>query len=129
MQAIRSSETKMELHLYEGLLKYGVRFRKNVVSVFGKPDLAIKKYKIAIFVDGEYFHGKNWSVNKYRIKTNREFWWTKIEGNIKRDKLVTRHLKREGWKVIRFWSSDVKNNVNKCCEKIIRDMNKIKNDK
>lgn len=127
MQAIRSSETTMELYLYDALLKYGVRFGKNVESIFGKPDLAIKKYKIAVFVDGEYFHGKNWSTSKFRIQTNREFWWKKIEGNIMRDKLVTKYLKHEGWKVLRFWSNDVKKNVSKCCERIMKEVNKRKN--
>jgi DNA mismatch endonuclease (patch repair protein) len=86
MKAIRSKNTKMELKLASKLWSRGYRFRRNSKFVFGKPDFSLKKYKLAVFVDSEYFHGKNWETEKYRIKTNREFWWRKIEGNIKRDK-------------------------------------------
>jgi DNA mismatch endonuclease (patch repair protein) len=63
-----------------------------------------------VFVDGEYFHGKNWEIQKFRIKTYREFWWDKIERNIERDKLVNQHLAKSGWKVLRFWTEDVQKN-------------------
>ncbi len=79
-----------------------------------------KLYKIAIFVDSDFFHGKDWNTNKLRINTNRKFWWTKIESNIKRDKLVNLQLKAEGWKILRFWCKDVEKNLRYCINKIER---------
>lgn len=127
MQAIRSSETKMEIALRDAMARNGLRFRKQKIPVFGKPDFCSKKYKIAVFVDGEYFHGKDWEIQKNRIKTNRDFWWKKIEGNIARDELVNKTLKQRGWTVIRFWSNDVKRNPDKCVRRIITTLAKRKN--
>ena len=129
MQAIRSRDTKMEVALARALFSLGYRHRKNDKTVFGKPDLTFKKLKIAVFVDSEYFHGKDWSVNKHRIKTNRKFWWNKIESNIKRDVVVNCQLKKEGWKVLRFWSSDVNKKLRTCIQKIERTIDKRRNAK
>ena len=85
MQAIRSTNTKMEVALAKALWASGHRYRKNDKTVFGKPDLTFKQLKIAVFVDSEYFHGKDWVILKHRINTNRKFWWNKIETNMKRD--------------------------------------------
>lgn len=118
MRAIKSRGTKMEVKLAKALWNEGYRYRKNNKTVFGNPDLTFKKYNLAIFVDGEFFHGKNWEDAKFRIKSNREFWWKKIEGNIKRDLKVTRQLKEDGWTVIRLWSKEIENNLNLCIRKI-----------
>jgi DNA mismatch endonuclease (patch repair protein) len=120
MQAIRSTNTKMEVVLAKALWTKGYRYRKNDKTVFGKPDFTFKKYKIAVFVDSEYFHGKDWDINKKRIKTNRKFWWNKIETNIRRDIEVNKILKEEGWKILRFWSLDIKKNLLYCTRKIER---------
>jgi DNA mismatch endonuclease (patch repair protein) len=127
MKAIRSKNTKMELLLAKSLWAKGVRYRKNDKTVFGKPDLTIKKYKIAIFVDSEYFHGKDWETDKYRIKTNREFWWKKIEENQKRDQTVNSYLVEKEWKVLRFWSQEIRKNLNLCTSNIIAVINERKN--
>lgn len=118
MQAIKSKGTKDEILLAKALWKRGYRYRKNNKMVFGKPDLTFKRYKLAVFVDSEYFHGKNWDTEKYRIQTNREFWWKKIEGNIKRDKVVNQELTKAGWIVLRFWSKDIRMNLERCILKI-----------
>lgn len=118
MQAIKSKGTRDEVLLAKTLWQLGYRYRKNDNSVFGKPDLTFKRYKLAIFVDSEYFHGKNWETEKHRIKTNRDFWWNKIEGNIKRDELVNTELVKKGWKVLRFWSKDVRKNLASCIREI-----------
>ena len=88
----------MEVKLAKTLWRLGYRYRKNDKSVFGKPDLTFKKYRIAVFVDSEYFHGKDWKTQKYRIKTNRDFWWKKIEGNIQPVHMLQRKevIKKEG---------------------------------
>jgi DNA mismatch endonuclease (patch repair protein) len=104
--------------LAKSLWAKGYRYRRNNKNVFGKPDFTFKKYKIAIFCDSEYFHGKDWESQKYRIKTNTEFWHNKIEGNIKRDKIVNETLLKNGWKVIRFWGKDIKKNLEICLVKI-----------
>ena len=116
----------MEVKLAKELWRRGHRYRKNNKDVFGKPDLTFKKLKIAIFVDGEFFHGKDWKKQKYRIKTNREFWWKKIESNIARDKLVNHQLIKEGWKVLRFWSTEVRKELEICVQKIEKEINKEK---
>lgn len=117
----------MEVMLSKALWAKGMRFRKNVKSITGKPDLAIKKYKIAVFVDSEFFHGKDWSKSKYRIKTNRPFWWKKIEGNIQRDVFVNKTLKKDGWSVVRFWSGDVNKRLTFCVNKVTRVLQKKSN--
>ncbi len=106
----------MEVKLAKALWANGYRFRRNSKYVFGKPDFSLKNYKLAVFVDSEYFHGKDWETEKQRIKTEREFWWEKIEGNIARDKRVNSHLKESGWNVLRFWSGDFKKNVDFSCD-------------
>lgn len=110
MKAIKSYGTKDEVLLAKALWQMGYRYRKNNKTVFGRPDLTFKKYKIAIFVDSEYFHGKDWDTEKFRIKSNRNFWWDKIEGNIKRDVIVNNTLINAGWTVLRFWSKDLRKN-------------------
>ncbi len=127
MKAIKSKNTKMEVKLAKILWQKGYRFRRGSKYVFGKPDFSLKKYKLAIFIDGEYFHGKDWKKEKYRIKTNREFWWDKIEVNIERDKTVNFHLTESGWKVLRFWTEEVKKNADFCLLTIEQEIEKLKN--
>jgi DNA mismatch endonuclease (patch repair protein) len=118
MKAIKSKGTKIEELLGKALWSKGLRYRKNNKGVFGKPDFTFKKYKIAIFCDSEYFHGKDWETQKLRIKTNTEFWHKKIEGNIERDKLVNDTLLKIGWQVFRFWGEEIKKNLDLCVSKI-----------
>jgi DNA mismatch endonuclease (patch repair protein) len=127
MQAIKSIETKEEVLLAKALWNLGYRYRKNNKKIFGKPDISFSKYKIAIFVDGEFFHGKDWENQKNRIKTNRDYWIPKIERNIQRDKEVTEYLLSINWKVIRFWSKEVKKNLSSCLEIIQQEISTIKN--
>ncbi|MBP6757536.1 MAG: very short patch repair endonuclease [Bacteroidia bacterium] len=114
MRAIKSTGNKDEIRLAKALWHLGYRYRKNNKTVFGKPDLTFKKYKIAVFVDSEFFHGKDWERQKDRIKSNREFWHKKIERNIQRDIEVNNYLTAQGWKIIRFWSKEVKKDLNSC---------------
>jgi DNA mismatch endonuclease (patch repair protein) len=118
MRAIRSTNTKDEVRLAKALWHLGYRYRKNNRKVFGTPDLTFKKLKIALFVDSEFFHGKDWETQKNRFKTNQEFWQKKIERNMQRDIEVNDYLMEKGWTVIRFWSSEIKNNLEDCIAKI-----------
>ncbi|HET6228194.1 MAG TPA: very short patch repair endonuclease [Bacteroidia bacterium] len=129
MQAIRNKDTKAEKKLAKALWINGHRYRKNNKMVFGKPDLTFKQIKLAVFVDSEFFHGRDWETNKHRIQTNQEFWWGKIEGNIKRDKLVFEKLTADGWKVLRFWDTEVHKNLAYCIceiEKTIKERKNVK---
>lgn len=118
MQAIKSTATKGELRLAKALWHLGYRYRKNNKKIFGKPDLTFAKYKIAIFVDSEFFHGKDWEIQQLRIKSNREYWIPKIERNMKRDEEVNAFLISENWTVLRFWSQEIQKNLEVCLAKI-----------
>lgn len=108
MRAIKGKDTKEEILLAKALWRRGHRYRKHDRTIFGTPDLSFKKYKIAIFVDGEFFHGKDWEIVKQRLDTNKEYWIAKIEKNKNRDIIVNEYLASKGWTVLRFWSKDVK---------------------
>ena len=128
MQAVKASGSKIETALAKALFAKGYRYRKNDKTVFGKPDLTFKKYKIAIFVDSEFWHGKDWSIRKNDHKSNQEFWHKKIERNIERDKEVNTELTKQGWKVIRFWGNDIKKNLLFCILEIEEAINNSKMD-
>lgn len=118
MQAIKASGSKIELLFGKGLWSRGFRYRKNDRSVFGKPDFTFKKYKLAIFVDSEFWHGKDWANKKHEHKSNQVFWHTKIGKNIQRDKEVNKALKAQGWRVLRFWGKDIEKRLNFCIFKV-----------
>lgn len=118
MGSIRSTNTKDEVRLAKALWHLGYRYRKNNRTVFGTPDLTFKELKIAVFVDSEFFHGKDWENQKDRVKTNAEFWQKKIERNRQRDIEVNNYLESQDWKVLRFWSEDVEKNLEDCVAKI-----------
>lgn len=104
MSKIRSTGGKAETLLAKTLWHEGIRYYRNYSKVIGKPDITITKYKIAIFVDGEFWHGYDWeNQKKKRLHHNREYWINKIEKNIERDKYVNEQLEEQGWVVIRFW--------------------------
>ena len=123
MQAVRASRSKIETALAKALFAQGLRFRKNDRTVFGKPDLTFKKYKLTVLVDSEFWHGKDWETSKFDHKSNQEFWLTKIERNIGRDNEVNENLIAEGWKVLRFWGKDITKNLDKCINKIQKTIN------
>ena len=127
MRAIKSTGTKDEVRLAKALWYLGYRYRKNNKTVFGKPDLTFKKLKIAIFVDSEFFHGKDWETEKHRIKSNQEFWHKKIERNRERDLEVNQYLRSNNWTVIRFWRKEVKNQLENCMEQIIDELKNKQN--
>lgn len=118
MQAVRSSGSKIERALGSALWSRGYRYRKNDRTVFGTPDFAFKRLKIAVFVDSEFWHGKDWEVRKMDHQSNKEFWLGKIEKNIARDLLVNETLQKEGWTVLRFWGAQIERNVKECVEEV-----------
>ena len=118
MQAVKSKGSKIERMLAKELWKRGYRYRKNCTEIFGKPDIVFKSLKIAIFCDSNFWHGKDWQIKKHEIKSNRDFWYKKIEKNIERDKIVTDELTKQGWLVLRFWGTDIKKETVQCVNKI-----------
>jgi len=126
MGAIKSKDTTEELLLRKALWHRGHRYRKNNKKVFGRPDITFSKYKIAVFVDGEFFHGWNWETRKHRIKSNHDYWLPKIEKNITRDKQVNESLQSDGWKVLRFWGNFIRKNLETCVQSIENEIEKAK---
>jgi len=120
MSRIRSNNTKPELALRHGLWGQGFRFSRKTSKLPGKPDIILNKYKVAIFIDGEFWHGYRWRDKKRKLQANRKYWIPKIEGNIKRDKQNNRVLRRVGWKVIRFWEHQIIRDLPLCITKIKR---------
>jgi len=101
------------------LWRSGIRYRYNYKKLPGSPDLAITKYCVAVFIDGEFWHGKDWEKRKPRLKNNREYWIEKIEENMARDQRNDQELRSLGWQVIRFWEKDVKRNAESCASVVI----------
>ena len=120
MQAIRSKDTTIELLLRKALWERGVRYRKNYKKLIGKPDIAITKYRSAVFCDSDYWHGYDWGNRNQRIKSNRDYWVPKIERNMKRDQEVTERLQHEGWIVLRFWEWQIRKKLSECVENILQ---------
>ena len=118
MSHIRSNNTSIELLLRKALWHEGIRYRKNLKTLPGSPDIAITKYKIAVFCDGEFWHGKNWDTKKNAIKTNSDFWIAKIERNIKRDNKNERELEKMGWVVLRYWGNEINKELADCVNEI-----------
>lgn len=119
MQAVKSKDTAIELLLRKELWSRGIRYRKNVKSIIGKPDIAFIKKKVAVFCDSEFWHGFDWEHKKSDIKSNRDFWIPKIEKNIARDKAVNDALAADGWIVLRFWGQQIKKDVKACADLIV----------
>ena len=118
MQHIRAKDTAIEVKLRKALWKKGIRYRKNCKELPGKPDIVLTKYKIAIFCDGEFFHGKDWEVLRPKLErsNNSAFWISKISRNRELDDEVNKQLLYLGYTVIRFWGSDIKKHTEECVQ-------------
>lgn len=120
MKNIKNKNTGIEVTLRKALWSKGYRYRKNDKKLPGKPDIVLSKYKIAIFCDSEFFHGKDWEVLKPQLERgkNAEFWIKKISGNQQRDDEVNKQLQYLGWTVIRFWGKDIMKRTDECIQVI-----------
>lgn len=112
MQSNRSGNTKPELVLRRELHRRGIRYRLHARDVFGKPDLVVRKLRVAVFVDGDFWHGNRWRLRglarlEEDFHKNREWWVAKIRRNVDRDREVDGRLADDGWTVLRVWESDV----------------------
>ena len=120
MRQVKNKDSAIEIALRKELWKRGIRYRKNVSKVFGKPDLAFIGKKVAVFCDSEFWHGYDWENKQKEIKSRREFWIPKIERNMARDREVNKRLESEGWVVLRFWGKEIKKDVSTCADIVER---------
>lgn len=120
MKSIHSRDTSIELRLRKALWKKGYRYRKNHKKLPGTPDIVLTRYKIAIFCDSEFFHGKDWEFLKLRLErgNNPEYWINKIQRNIQRDLEKDHALQYLGWTVIHFWGKDILSHTDDCIQVI-----------
>ena len=123
MSSIHSKDTKPELLLRKELYHRGYRYRINYSKLPGKPDIVFTRKRIVIFCDGDFWHGRNWEQKKATIKTKRGYWISKIESNMERDKRVSQKLKQIGWTVMRFWESDILENLDSVVATVESKMN------
>lgn len=117
MSHIHSKDTKLEILLRKALWHRGLRYRKNYKKLPGPPDIALTRYRIAIFVDGDFWHTKGHQEHPgEQITSNQEYWQKKLKRNVERDKEVNDELSDMGWLVLRFWDSDIKKDLQKCVD-------------
>ena len=128
MQHVRNKDSAIELKLRKALWHAGLRYRKNVRSVMGCPDVVFKGLKIAVFCDSEFWHGYDWEHRKHDFKSHQEFWIPKIERNIARDREVNEKLRSDGWKVLRFYGRDIKKNIDECVAAVVEAVNRKKSE-
>jgi DNA mismatch endonuclease (patch repair protein) len=118
----RATDTKPELQLRSLLWSQGFRYRLHARAVPGRPDLIFIRKKVAVFCDGDFWHGRDWNSRSQRLRqgSNAKYWIAKIEGNMRRDRAVNLALAKLGWSVIRLWEGDIRANPNRCADRIGR---------
>lgn len=117
MQNVRSVGTNPELLIASKLRKHKLYFRQHVKNLIGKPDFVFRKKHVAVFVDSDFWHGH---PTRFKMpKSNKQYWFKKILMNVKRDKLVNRELRKNGWTVVRVWEHQIKEDIDHCVEKIL----------
>lgn len=116
MSNIKGKDTSIEVRLRKALWHKGYRYRKNYNRLPGKPDIVLTKYKVVIFCDSEFFHGKDWDILRKKLEqsNNGEFWIKKIARNKERDDEIDKQLSYLGWTVLRFWGRDILKNTDEC---------------
>lgn len=124
MQAIRSKDTKIERIVSLYFSRERFRFRRNVVDLPGKPDFALKKYRMVVFIDSCFWHG---CKHHCRMPaSNKAYWTSKINRNKKRDKEINKFYASEGWTLFRFWEHDIKDDFIQNVKNIKRLLIKLK---
>lgn len=120
MSRVRSKDTKPEVLIFSMLKDAGYKFRRHY-KIHGKPDIAFPRQKLAIFIDGEFWHGKNFDRWKSSLSP---FWLKKISGNIERDKMNSKLLKKEGWRSLRLWNKAIMKKPDIVFSKIVKFIEK-----
>ena len=119
MAHVKTKKNSAEVMLAKSLWHRGYRYRLNYKALPGFPDVALTKYRIAIFIDGEFWHGKDFEQRKTKLKNNKDYWIEKIQENIDRDLRNDKLLRQMDWYPIHFWSNDVIKYCNQCIDEII----------
>ena len=119
MSKVRLKNGKAETILAKRLWHEGYRYRRNYKKLPGSPDIALTTYRVAVFVDGEFWHGENWEERKAKLKHNREYWIEKIEENMARDKRVDNQLQEMGWTTVHFWEKQVLKRTDECLRVVL----------
>lgn len=127
MGKIRLKNGKAETILAKRIWHEGYRYRRNFKGLPGSPDIAVLRYHVAVFVDGEFWHGENWEERKAKLKHNREYWIEKIEENMARDRRVDEQLKEMGWVTVHFWEKQVLKHTDECLRSVLELLEKDKN--
>ncbi len=120
MSRIRGKDTSIEIALSKALWHRGLRLRRNQSGIYGHPDLSSRRLKVAIFCDGDFWHGWDWEERKDRIQSNRSYWIHKIERNMEKDEEVNHHLTDQGWLVIRVWEHEIRKDISGTADMIFR---------
>lgn len=120
MSQIRSKGGKAETLLGKTMWRLGLRYRKHY-SIRGKPDYAFVRAKIAVFCDGDFWHGRDFceKLAKGRFKKNKDYWIKKITRNMERDTEINLELQKQGWLVLRFWESEIFKNPDECANQVL----------
>ncbi|NLJ31759.1 MAG: very short patch repair endonuclease [Clostridiales bacterium] len=118
MSHIKGKDTSIEVTFRKALWHKGYRYRKNYKALPGTPDIAITKYKIAIFCDSEFFHGYNWEIKKQKLGQNRDCWINKIERNMARDRETDFKLIAMDWVPVHFWGQEIQKHIDECVEAV-----------
>ena len=118
MSNVKLKRGEVEVVLAKRIWHEGYRYRLNYKKLPGSPDIAIQKYQIAVFIDGEFWHGYDWDNRKPKLKRNREYWIEKIEENMARDSRVDKELIAKGWTPLHFWSKEVHKDLDGCMNTI-----------
>lgn len=126
MSNVRLKNGKAETILAKRLWHEGYRYRRNYKKLPGSPDIALTTYRVAVFVDGEFWHGENWEERKAKLKHNRKYWIEKIEENMARDKRVDLQLQEMGWTTIHFWEKQVLKHTDECLKVVLELLEKKK---
>lgn len=118
----RKTDTRCEIALRSALWRAGCRFRKDVAALPGRPDIVFPTARVAVFCDGDFWHGRNWPERARRLRrgANADYWLAKIRRNMERDRLASEALRKAGWRILRFWESDLLRNPQRAVDQTLR---------
>lgn len=115
MSRVRSRDTDLERLVRSKLFRRGFRFRKHVANLPGRPDVVFPNARLAVFIDGDFWHGYRFPAWRNNVS---KFWRTKIDRNRDRDRRNFARLRRMGWRVLRIWQHEIKDNVDSCIDRV-----------